>query len=136
VQRIERGGTGRQLLAVSRELEARIDALPPDVGEVIDEEACQIARLLGGAECAERGLNVFVERWRETRPLGKKRPADDTKRQARIATLQEADGGLDRFDVTLGIREEVGDRRRHRGASACRLGSLAQFFRHARHERR
>ena len=53
-ERLERRCAGRELLAVARELEVRVDAEPPDVGEIVDEQAREIARLIGRAEAAER----------------------------------------------------------------------------------
>jgi hypothetical protein len=49
VQRIEGCGTGRELFAIPREFETRIDAVAPDVGEIVDVQAGEITRLLGGA---------------------------------------------------------------------------------------
>src|SRR2546430_15092986 len=52
----------------------------------------------------------MLEAW----AFGKKRAPDDTKCQARIAALQEANGRVHSVDVTLGMLEKVSDRRRHR----------------------
>ena len=53
VQRVEGGGARGESFAVARELEARVDADAPDVGEVVDVEAREVARLLRRAERAE-----------------------------------------------------------------------------------
>ena len=53
----------------------------------------------------------------EARAFGKERAPDDAQRQARVAALQEANRGLHRVDVALGVGEEVRDRRRHGRAS-------------------
>ncbi len=136
VQRIERRRARREALAVTRELEVRVDADAPDVGEVVDVEAREVARLLGGAEIAERRVNVFVERLCEARSFGQERAAHDAEGQARVAALQEADGRLDRRRVTIGVREEVLDRGRHDRAAWCGARALAQFLGHALDERR
>src|SRR5690606_33371324 len=104
-------------LRVTRELEARIDADAPDVREIVDIEAREIARLFGRAERAEsRGelvvcVCIAVCEMREPRAFGQIRAPDDAQREARIAALQEAHGGLDGVYVALGVREEVRDRR-------------------------
>ena len=122
MQRIERRGARGEAFAVTGELEARIDAFAPDVGEIVDEEAREITGLLGGAERAEGGRQVFVERGMfgrgggsdvKARTLGQERASDDAKGQARVAPLQEADRRLHRVDVALGVREKVRDRGRH-----------------------
>ena len=124
VQRIEGRRARGEPLAVARELEARVDAEAPDVGEVVDVQAGEVARLLGRAQRAEGRVDLLVERLFEARPFGKEGAADDAKGQARIAALQEADRRLHGVRVALGMREEVRDRRRHR-RRACRRPSRA-----------
>src|SRR5204862_162211 len=62
VQRVERRHARGEPLAVARELEARVDAFAPDVGEIVDVEAREVARLLSRAERAERRRELLVER--------------------------------------------------------------------------
>ena len=71
----------------------------------------------------------------ESRPLGKKSAADDTKGKAGIAALQESNGRLNRGDISRGMPEEVGDGRGHRGAPAGCSRTLAEYVRHACNER-
>ena len=137
VQRIECRRACSELLAVARELEARIDAEPPHVGEVVDVQAREITRLLRRAERAERGMDLLVERLLEARALRQKRAPDDAKRQARIAALQEADRRFHGVGVALGVLEKVSDRNGGTGARlpGC-LCAPAQILRHARDQRR
>ena len=139
-ERLEGRRARGQLLAVARELEVRIDALSPDVGEVVDVEAREITRLVRRAEAAERPRERVVAarrrcELREPRAFGQELAPDDPQRQARVATLQEPNRGCHRRHVAGGYAEKVCDRRRRgrasRGASAAleRLG-------HLRHERR
>ena len=72
----------------------------------------------------------------ETWPFGKKCASDDTKCQARIAALQEPNRRPDSVDVTLGVLQKVGDRRRHRGTSSGGPRAQAEHVGHAREERR
>ena len=136
VQRIERGCARCEALAVARQLEARIDAVAPHVGEIVDVQACEIPRLLGGTQRAERGHDVFVVRLLEAWAFRQKRAADDAERQRGITALQEADRWLNRVGVAIGVRQKVPDRRRHDGALWRRLCALAQLIGHASDERR
>ena len=114
-QRLERRRARGQFLAVACELELRIDALAPDVGEVVDIQAREVARLVGRAQAAERPSERVVAAGRRERcepgPFGQELAADDAQRKARIATLQEADRGLDRRNVALRMLQKVRDRR-------------------------
>src|SRR5688572_13967463 len=101
MKRIERGRARRQALAITRQLEARVDADLPHVREIVDVEAGEVARLLGGAERAEGGGDLFVVSLCEARAFRQIGAADDAECQARIAPLQEADGRLDRGGVAL-----------------------------------
>ena len=97
-ERLEGRRARGQLLAVARELEVRIDAMAPNVGEVVDIEAREIARLVRRAEAAERpGERVVAGRrrceLREPRAFGQELAPDDPQRQARVAALQEPDRG-------------------------------------------
>src|SRR6185295_16155673 len=146
VQRIERRRARGEPFGVTCELEARVDAGTPNVREIVDIEARQVAGLLGRAERAERRRELLVDvgvlrrrrraKVREPRPLGQERAADDPQREARIAALQEADRRLHRFDVTLGMREEMCDLRRRALAPRYLARAPAQLAGHPLHERR
>src|SRR4030095_934414 len=63
-QRLERGRARGGALPLARELETRVDACAPDVREIVDVEAREVTRLLGGAERSERRRELLVERRR------------------------------------------------------------------------
>ena len=99
----KRGRARRELLAVARQLEARIDAVADDVGEVVDEQAGEVARAVGrrrarrtptpsGSSPSPASASSAAKRG----PSG--RNARPTMRSARlgIAALQEPHDRLDR----------------------------------------
>jgi hypothetical protein len=140
-ERLERRRTGRQLLAVARELELRIDADPPYVGQIVDVQAREVARLIRRAEGAECPSERIVGRRRrevgEARAFWQKLAADDAQRQARVAALQKPDGPVDGCDVAWCTGEKRGDRRRHGHAIAPRgTRALLENVGHLCNERR
>ena len=145
MQRFERGGACGESLAIAHELEAWVDAEPPNIGEVVDVQAREITSLLRRAQGAERGQQLLVERrmlargtraqMLEARPFGKERAPDDTKCQARIATLQEPNGRPYSVHVKLGMLKKVSDRRRHRATLSGGPHALAENIGRAGQER-
>ena len=145
MQRFERRGACGESLAIARELEAWVDADAPNVGEVVDVQAREVTSLLRRAEGAERGQQLLVERrmlargrraqMLEAWPFGKKRAPDDTKCQARIATLQEPNGRAHSVHVKLGMLKKVSDRGRHRATLSGGPHALAENIGCARDER-
>ena len=119
-QRIERRRARRELLAVARQLEARVDAVADHVGEIVDVEAREVLGAIGDAERAERPRQriVVVARRARRRARAKRGPSGSSSRptmrsaSAGIAALEEAHDGSTVVEVALAVREEVRDRRR------------------------
>jgi hypothetical protein len=99
--------------AVPRELEARVDALANHVSEVVDEEAREVPRAVGGAQRAEGpgGRVALRAEGFEARALGEKRAARDAQREARVAALKKAKHGLDEGHAGLAVPQEMRDGR-------------------------
>jgi hypothetical protein len=135
VQGLESRGAGGEPLAVAGELEARVDAFAPGVGEVVDVEAGEVARLLGRAERAEgRGQRLVAAllalsgRWaevREARAFRQEAAPDDAEREAGGAARRGAAPARSRS--TSPIRPTSGAEYRRRNssmeASACASSS-------------
>ena len=122
-QAVEAGGARGERLAVARQLEARVDAVPHDVGEIVDVEAGQVLRaidepqraegprqrLVGGIVRVACVAGALVAQHGEARALGQEGAAGDAQREARVATLQEAHDRVDGREVAVGLGEEEGD---------------------------
>ena len=140
MQGIEAGGAGGQPLAVARELEARIDADAPDIGEVIHVEAGEVAGLLGRAEGAEGGQQMFIERARPPQPrtgarsggLREERRGRRCESEAGVAALQKPHGRFNRVDVMLARAQENGRSMAERRLAGRGARPLAQHLRHLR----
>jgi hypothetical protein len=120
-----------EALGITGELEARVDADAPDIGEVIHVQARQVTCLFGGAQRAEGGLQSVILCLREARTLRQPGATHDAEREAGIPPLQETDGRLDSVGIKLGVSEEVRDRRRHLAGLLRRFGAATKLGRHA-----
>ncbi len=103
-QRLERRRARRELLAVARELEARVDAerarrrrdrRRTGSRDSAPDRSCRACRTPRRA-ARRRRVGAMAAQMGEARPFGQERAADDAQREARVAALQEANRRLHR----------------------------------------
>ena len=104
VQLIERRLARRQRLRIAHELEARIDGIANDVGEVVEIQRGDVLGAILQSQRAEGpveriafallAVDVVIERC-EARTFGQVVPRSDAMSQAGVAALQESNGRRD-----------------------------------------
>ena len=125
VQLIECRLARRQRFRIAHELEARIDGIANDIGQVIEIQGGDVFGAILQSQCAEGPVeriacavlvvDVVIERC-EARAFGQVMPRGDAMRQARITALQKSDDRRDGRAVGL---EVLGERSASPPCVAC-----------------
>ncbi len=113
-ERIEGRLALRQRLGVAHELEARVDAVAQHVGQIVQVQRGQVARLVLHAQRAKSPgqrvtafcIDIHIERL-EARSLGQEGAAANAVRQRRVAPLQISDDRCDRRCIALELLQKL-----------------------------